>query len=197
MDSQYSFPLLNHPRSPKQPPHSSSAYSKNTSTGQQTHVQYSRPRPIDIPHHSQEITSPGKHRSSGIGNNTSVYRHSGIGNNTLDRNSGIGNTPDRNSGIGKLCYEEGGSRLSGSFSSLKKLARSGTNSPVEGESVEGKKGSVSRTSEDSIRSESVASRESGDDACSEDEAHASGALRMPLGHKPKHERRSLHHFFHF
>ncbi|KAJ2501853.1 hypothetical protein GGH96_001614 [Coemansia sp. RSA 1972] len=200
MDPQYSFPPpLNHPRSPRHhqqlPQSSSSVCSKNTATGQQTCVQYSYPQPIDIPHRSsQEIASPGKHRNSGIGNNTLFYRHSGIGNNTLD---------DRNSGIGKLCYEEGGSRLSGSFSSLRKLAaRSGTNSPVSMESMEGKRGSIaSRASGDSVkRRESVMSRDSVDEVRSEDETQASSTSSLPRmrpGHKPKHERRSLHHFFHF
>ncbi|KAJ2482139.1 hypothetical protein IWW56_001284 [Coemansia sp. RSA 2131] len=196
MDPQYSFPPpLNHPRPPRHQLPQSSVCAQNTVTGQQTCVQYSYPQPIDIPHRSsQEIASPGKHRSSGIGNNTSFYRHSGIGNNTLD---------DRNSGIGKLCYEEGGSRLSGSFSSLRKLAGRNSNSPVSVESMERKRGSVVSIAEGEgcrmQRNESCLSRTS-EEVRSEDEARPSGTSSLPHmapGHKPKHERRSLHHFFHF
>ncbi|KAJ2368204.1 hypothetical protein H4S02_001240 [Coemansia sp. RSA 2611] len=113
MDNQYSFP----PPLNGRPSQESSSCTRNAS-GQQTCVRYSYPhQPIDIPQRrrrsSQEVFASGEHRRSGIGGYSNVYRRSGIGNNVPD---------DRNSGIGKLCYEEGGSRLSGSFSSLKNLS---------------------------------------------------------------------------
>ncbi|KAJ2828899.1 hypothetical protein IWW50_001139, partial [Coemansia erecta] len=50
---------------------------------------------------------------AGIGGYATFYHQSGIGNNTPD---------DRNSGIGKLCYDEHGNRLSGSFTSIRRMS---------------------------------------------------------------------------
>ncbi|KAJ2845341.1 hypothetical protein IWW36_004819, partial [Coemansia brasiliensis] len=118
MNPNYSFPPpLNHNRQNSSNTMSSACVESPTSH-RATCVSYEYPKPIDIPTRrkrrtSQEIALQGESRGAGIGGFASFYHRSGIGNNTTD---------DRNSGIGKLCYEEGGSRLSGSFSSIRRLS---------------------------------------------------------------------------
>ncbi|KAJ2454083.1 hypothetical protein EV183_001806 [Coemansia sp. RSA 2336] len=114
MDPNFSFPPpLNHSRKNS----STTACVKSPTGNQTTCVSYEYPQPIDIPkrrkRQSQQVTLQGESRGAGIGGFSPFYRRSGIGNNVAD---------DRNSGIGKLCYEEGGSRLSGSFSSIRRLS---------------------------------------------------------------------------
>ncbi|KAJ1743440.1 hypothetical protein LPJ68_000939 [Coemansia sp. RSA 1086] len=116
MNPNYSFPPpLNHNR--QNSSNSTSAFGESPTGNQTTCVSYEYPKPVDIPkgrkRQSQEVALQGESRGAGIGGFSSFYHRSGIGNNTTD---------DRNSGIGKLCYEEGGSRLSGSFSSFRRLS---------------------------------------------------------------------------
>ncbi|PIA13006.1 hypothetical protein COEREDRAFT_89900 [Coemansia reversa NRRL 1564] len=197
--------------------HSYSFPSRNTTdqrfgspSRQHTCVRYvqQQNRPIDIPgrKRSHEIAMPGSPRSAGIGGYSTSYHKSGIGKNRTD---------DRNSGIGKLCYQEGGSILSESFSSMRRHS-----SLKNGDSFTGKQQRHRKSSQASVLSMpadvpshdsrvSVEIEEEPDEtrslACrstshlpalksAHEQQHSKEDLQGSVAHKEKHGLRRIWHF---